>query len=146
MNSLCEWYFFLMMDKREGSERIWSKTLGVDRGQAKLYLLLPHIRMYGEKICWGQSKVYAQAISLSGCSLPFLCLSIPWIKCSSSEGFRETVVRFITSEHGCWNQDCFLGKGETKGPLLWTSKASLMVPEKDTRVSGDHFLEVLWTM
>lgn len=106
------------MGEREGSERIWSKILGVDRGQANLYLLFHHIGMYGEKICRGQSNVYAQAISLSGCSLPFLCLSVPWIKCSSSEGFRETLVRFITSEHGGGNKHCFLGKGETKGPLL----------------------------
>ena len=70
------------MGEREGSERIWSKTLGVDRGQANLYLLFHHIGMYGEKICRGQSNVYAQAISLSGCSLPFLCLSVPWINSS----------------------------------------------------------------
>lgn len=89
------------MGEREGSERIWSKPLGVDRGQAKLYLLFHHIGMYGEKICRGQSNVYAQAISLSGCSLLFLCLSISLNPSdSSSEGFRETVVRFITSEHG----------------------------------------------
>lgn len=96
---------------RESGQRPW----GRQRTSQFVYLLFHHIGMYGEKICRGQSNVYAQAISLSGCSLPFLCLSIPWTKCSSEE-FRETVVRFITSEHGGGNKHCFLGKGGNKRP------------------------------
>ena len=40
----------MVTGKREGSERIWARTLGVDRGEAKLCIFLPPIGMCGEKI------------------------------------------------------------------------------------------------
>lgn len=114
--------------------RIWARTLGVDRGEAKLYMFLQPIGMCGEKIGWGQSNVYAKAISLSGCSLPLLCLSIHWIKCSSWESSLETLWSDLSHQSMATEiKTVFLEKGN-KRSFLWMSKSSLMFPERDTTV------------